>query len=745
MSFNKNLKRKTIIFSFIYLFLLFLLNQGIFSQTQSSIDVSELSLKSLSKGIYITNPQNGTIYPPEFACPTFQWEDSSKNVDWWVVAVTDSKNTRLANQITNTNSWKPARELWEKLKKNGMKDEITVSIYGMLKSFDKPVSSSIVKFRTSKDSVGAPIFFREVPLPFSFILRHLEMLRWRLGYVSSDSGAKVVMEKLPVCANCHSFSADGSTIGMDLDAHSDKDAYGIAQIEKNIVLHRMIRWSQFQNNEKTYAILTNISPNGRYLASTLRDNEFFVVQPDTAYSQLFFPIKGIIAIYDKETDKYFALPGADDTNYVQSNATWSADGKFLYYCKAKAIPSHESGFITSFDRDSIKYQKLVDDFYYGRRNHKFDLYKIPFNEGKGGEPVPVPGASNNDMSNYFPKASPDGKWLVYCQAKNFMLLQPDSRLYIVQADLSTLPRKLDCNSDNKMNSWHSWSPNSRWLVFSSKRRGPFTNLYLSHIDENGQDSPAIWLENFSYPGKACNLPEFVNIGNNPFNSIKPKFLESDYFAFQDGVRKVQEGDFAGAIIDFNKAAALDSNNFMVFGSRGYTYLEMKKYDSAIIDLTQAIHLKHNEAKLYNMRGFAYLDIGKKAEAIEDFKSAVLFNPKDFESYNALGYIMVQDGKNELAIDYLNRALKLQKDYPEALYERGTAKYNIKDFEGALSDFSKAVKIKPDFAVAYYYRAMVFLAINDKRQACYDLNRAYTAGYNEAYPEIEKYCKDLKGK
>jgi hypothetical protein len=62
---------------------------------------------------------------------------------------------------------------------------------------------------------------------------------------------------------------------------------------------------------------------------------------------------------------------------------------------------------------------------------KFDIYKVSFNEGRGGEAIPVKGASNNGVSNYFPAASPDGKWMVFCQAENYMLLMPGSKLYIV--------------------------------------------------------------------------------------------------------------------------------------------------------------------------------------------------------------------------------------------------------------------------------------------------------------------------
>ena len=69
-----------------------------------------------------------------------------------------------------------------------------------------------------------------------------------------------------------------------------------------------------------------------------------------------------------------------------------------------------------------------------------------------------------------------------------MLLQPDSELYIIPAG-GGAARRLQCNT-SRMNSWHSWSPNSRWLVFSSKAESPYTQLFLTHIDEQGESSAA---------------------------------------------------------------------------------------------------------------------------------------------------------------------------------------------------------------------------------------------------------------
>ena len=60
---------------------------------------------------------------------------------------------------------------------------------------------------------------------------------------------------------------------------------------------------------------------------------------------------------------------------------------------------------------------------------------------------------------------------------------------------------MNCNLA-PMNSWHSWSPNGHWLAFSSKSRGPYTRLMLTHIDANGNDTPAVIIDDTTAANRA---------------------------------------------------------------------------------------------------------------------------------------------------------------------------------------------------------------------------------------------------
>ncbi len=455
----------------------------------------------------ITYPRNDALFPRDIVAPTLRWEDTS-SADKWQISIRfrDAKETIKAEALAT--SWRPLSEQWEKIKQLSLESEAVVTVSGINSQdgSEKKLSQGSVRMRTSADPVSFPIFFREVPLPSSKATTNPLLTRWRLGYVSSNDPPRVVLENMKICANCHAATPDGKVFGMDVDVDGDKGAYIVTEIESDTVFTRdkVISWNDFQREDSvnSFGLFSQISPDGRYIISTVKDFSVVVRFSDPGYSQLFFPVRGILVVYDRQTKQFFSLPGADDAEYVQTNPVWSPDGKWIVFARAKAIPKlkHASGFI-----------KRTESF-------RFDLYRIPFNGGKGGKAEAIQGASNNGRSNYFPKFTQDSKWLIYTQSDSFLINQPDAELHIIPAE-GGVDRRMNCNTSGKMNSWHSISTSDRWMVFSSKANGPYTQLWLTHIDKNGNDTPPVLLDGFTIQERAANIPEFLNIPQEKMQKI----------------------------------------------------------------------------------------------------------------------------------------------------------------------------------------------------------------------------------
>ncbi len=524
----------------------------------------------------IDYPLDEAVFPSDISAPRFVWSDPADKADTWLIDVasgdgsghlyvltqgatppperdsdprTASKEAAAYRPPTTDvprRRWMPSRETWEHIKSISRSRAANVTIIGFdCENMEKSLSGGSFKLTTSEDPVGAPIFYRDVPLPFSYVLKKPDSIRWRLGDISSYEPPPTLLTDMMVCGNCHSFSSDGKTMAMDVDYGNDKGSYVITEVEHQTVLQKekVISWSDYKSKDRepTFGLLSQISPDGRYAISTVKDRSVFLSVDDLFYSQRFFPIAGILVVYDRKTQEFFSLPGADDPQYVQSNPVWSPDGKTILFARAEVykLPNLKNPSSALLKREE------VSEFFEGGKKFRFDIYSVPFNDGKGGTPVPVSGASGNGKSNYFPRFSPDGKWIMFCQSDSFMLLRPDSELYIMPSSGGT-PKKMRCNFSGKMNSWHSWSPNGKWLVFASKAGGPFTQLWLTNIDAEGNDTPPVLLENFTAADRAANIPEFVNVRPEQFAKIRQEF--ADYYThFRAGAMFVVNRQYAQAI------------------------------------------------------------------------------------------------------------------------------------------------------------------------------------------------------
>jgi hypothetical protein len=199
---------------------------------------------------------------------------------------------------------------------------------------------------------------------------------------------------------------------------------------------------------------------------------------------------------------------------------WSADGRYLYFCVTPKVLFADKNHFPPLGYDRVKY----------------DLVRISYDIGQDrwGETETVLSSKDTGLSIAMPRVSPDGRWLLFCMCEYgyFPPWQKSSDLYIMDLKEAKETGRYECSrldiSSDQSESWHCWSSNSRWIVFSSKRdQGVFTRCYLSYVDENGkaykpfivpQENP----EFYDYCLETFNTPEFVT---RPISVRRNKLLQ----------------------------------------------------------------------------------------------------------------------------------------------------------------------------------------------------------------------------
>ncbi len=641
--------------------------------------------------ISIDYPENGSIFPPGMTPPTFIWRDAASST-WHIevqfadkfapvrvepkaermhIGAIDPECVSATNELPKLTpqqaaswTWTPDAQTWQTIQSHSRELPATVTITGSTRS-RAAASQAQISLSTSADPVGAPIFYRDVPLmpsagangtvqPLSPELIHL--IRWRLRDVLQPE-SRTVLTNMPTCANCHSFSSDGKTLGIDVDGPAnDKGLYAVVPVARHMSIQNkdVVQWNtDGQAGKVRVGFMSQVSPDGRYVVSTFAgsqldiSNTYYVTNfKDYRFLQVFYPTRGILEWYDRAAGKRQPLPGAEDPNYVQTDGVWSPDGKYIVFARAEAVDPYPAGQPKAMHANDPNETRI-----------QYDLYRVQFNNGRGGVAEPIAGASHNGMSNNFPKVSPDGRWIVFVQCKNGQLMRPDSQLYIVPFAGGEAHR-LRANT-SLMNSWHSFSPNGRWLVFSSKARSPYTQMYLTHLDKDGNSSPAILIDNSTASNRAVNLPEFVNIEGNGIEDIQVPAVEL-YRLIDEATQLDGKGKNDKALAKWKRAAAIEPKN----------------------------------AKVQDGLGLSLYAHGETTEGLEHLRHAVRINPLSFETHYMLGRFMLDQGRTEQALPELKTAIEIRPHFAAGEEALASADEHLGKDEEALAHWRKALEIDP---------------------------------------------------
>jgi hypothetical protein len=430
---------------------------------------------------------SGITIPPNIAPMNFIIKEKGSA---YFVKFISGNGTDIGLASRNSKILIPQRK-WRKLLDSNKGKEIRIDI------FSKDEQGKWTKYKTVNNKIATepidPYLYYRLLYPGYESWSELSINRRNLDSFKSVSLIEnsIVDEN---CVNCHSFNNGKSD---DFLFHMRGTMGGTYFYSDGKFRKINLKTKEMKNG----AVYPRWHPSGKFVAFSSNK----IIQRFHAADNKKIEVSDLessLVLYDVEKNEIMNIDLAGKEKFMDTYPEWSPDGKYLYFCRAAQIGE-------KYDFKEIKY----------------NLYRVSFETEKRtfGEAELVFDAVQINKSVAFPRISPDGKILVLTMFDYgcFPIWHKEADLYSI--NLSDFkPSRLDLNSDFS-DSYHSWSSNGKWLVFSSKRGDGLTaRPYISYIGENGvSDKPFILPQNDPafYPGfsKSFNIPEFstVKIDINP--------------------------------------------------------------------------------------------------------------------------------------------------------------------------------------------------------------------------------------
>lgn len=233
-------------------------------------------------------------------------------------------------------------------------------------------------------------------------------------------------------------------------------------------------------------------------------------------------LNSALAYYLVDSKTLKTSPQLSKKERLETWPAWSGDGQYLYFCSAPVLWS-------AWDSQTFPPKEY--------KQVKYDLMRVNYDleHDKWGKLETVLSSKDTGgLSITMPHISPDGRWLLFCMCDYgyFPTWHKSSDLYMIDLKKGQQSgkyeyRRLNINSDQS-ESWQSWSSNSRWIVFSSKREyGVFTKLYFSYVDKTGKVYKPFLLpqkdpEYYNWRLLTFNTPEFIT---KPIKHVKGELAQ----------------------------------------------------------------------------------------------------------------------------------------------------------------------------------------------------------------------------
>ena len=293
-----------------------------------------------------------------------------------------------------------------------------------------------------------------------------------------------------MCINCHTSNR---TNPAQITFHVRGD-HGATMVSKN----GKTEWLKARNDSlKGSMVYPYWHPGGRYCAySTNRTSQSFHASKSERIEV--FDQSSDVFVYDTESHEIILDTLIATSDHYETYPVFSPDGHTMYFCSSKAEPI------------PARYREI-----------RYDICSISFDPAKGqfGNKVDTLfRASAMRKSATHPRPSYDGRWLMFTMADYgcFPIWHREADNWLLDLKTGKAEPMAAANS-NEADSWHNWSANSQWVVFTSRRGdGLHTRLYIVHVGDNGKVTKPFMLpqrnpwEYYDSMHDSFNTPEFLS-------------------------------------------------------------------------------------------------------------------------------------------------------------------------------------------------------------------------------------------
>ena len=323
---------------------------------------------------------------------------------------------------------------------------------------------------------------------------------------SFDERALIENTQFEGCVNCHSFNR-GNPADMSLHI---RGPHGATLLRHNGQRSKvegqygsLDAYETKTDQTLGLCVYPYWHPSGRYIAYSTNTTRQLFHSADPNRIEVFDEASDV-QVYDVEKNELILSSLLKQDSIYETFPVFSADGRSLYFCAARAIPP-------ALDREGPEV---------GLDSIRYNLCRIDFDPATGtfGDHIEtIIDAEAQQKSISFPRPSYDGRFLCYTLSDygQFSIWHHEADLHLLDLTTGESRSMTAANSDDT-ESFHNWSTNSRWLVVSSRRDdGLFTRPYFCHVRADGRVSKAFMLPQRNprqfYRDRflSFNVPEFI--------------------------------------------------------------------------------------------------------------------------------------------------------------------------------------------------------------------------------------------